>query len=213
MFEWVYMTFHLYTPDILATAVTAALSDKITRLEVALGEVCISTTPLALLDVLKKVRDTDSLYFKQLMDICGVDYPSRPERFEVVYNLLSVKHNARLRIKVKAGEDILIPSAVGLYPSAGWWEREAWDMYGLKFAGNPDLRRILTDYGFEGHPLRKDFPVIGHVEVRYDPERQAVVYEPVQMAQEYRAFDYLSPWEGAKYILPGDEKAAGGAKP
>jgi len=138
------------------------------------------------------------------MDICGVDWPERPERFDVVYNLLSLKHNQRIRVKVAVREDEPVPSVVGIFPSAGWYEREVWDLYGVPFAGNPDLRRILTDYGFDGHPLRKDFPLTGFVELRYDDEQKRVVYEPVKLTQDFRSFDFLSPWEG---MLAGDEKA------
>jgi NADH-quinone oxidoreductase subunit C len=156
---------------------------------------------------LKFLRDDKKCYFKVLMDICGVDFPSRPNRFEVVYNLLSLHHNSRIRIKVFANEATIVPSVVKVFSCAGWFEREAWDLYGILFSGNDDLRRILTDYGFEGHPMRKDFPLTGNVEVRYDIEKKQVVYEPVKLQQEFRAFDFLSPWEGETYILPGDEKA------
>ena len=145
--------------------------------------------------------------FTILCDICGVDYPDRPLRFDVVYNLLSITHNQRIRLKLETDEEQPVPTAVDLFSSAGWWEREAWDLYGIYFADNPDLRRILTDYGFEGHPLRKDFPLTGYVELRYDEERKRVVYEPVHLQQEFRSFDFLSPWEGMDNILPGDEKA------
>lgn len=147
----------------------------------------------------------DAYGFEQMMDLCGVDWPERPERFEVVYNLLSLAHNRRVRVVVPVAEGAAIPSIVGLYPNATWYEREAWDMYGIVFEGQPDLRRLLTDYGFEGHPLRKDFPLTGHVEVRYDETRKQVVYEPVALTQDFRNFDFLSPWEGMT-TLPGDEK-------
>ena len=149
--------------------------------------------------------------FRQMLDLCGVDYPDRRERFEVVYHLLSMTRNARVRVKVSTDEVKPVPTAVEVYPAAGWFEREAFDMYGMLFEGNPDMRRLLTDYGFEGHPLRKDFPMTGYVEVRYDEEQKRVVYEPVKLTQEFRQFDFLSPWEGAEYpapVLPGDEKAA-----
>jgi len=145
--------------------------------------------------------------FKLLVDICGVDYPDRDERFEVVYNLLSLSHNSRVRVKVEVAEDVPVPSVTGVFSCANWWEREAWDLYGIPFSDHPDLRRILTDYGFEGHPLRKDFPLTGYVEVRYDDARKRVVYEPVKLTQEFRTFDFLSPWEGTSTLLPGDEKA------
>ena len=153
------------------------------------------------------MRDDTLCRFVQLIDICGVDYPERAKRFDVVYHLLSMHNNSRVRVKVEAGEEDTVPSARDIYPCADWFEREAFDMYGLLFAGHTDLRRILTDYSFEGHPLRKDFPLTGHVEVRYDDQQKRVVYEPVKLVQEFRNFDYLSPWEGAQYVLPGDEKA------
>jgi NADH-quinone oxidoreductase subunit C len=153
------------------------------------------------------LRDDASCLFKQLTAICGADYPERAQRFDVVYNLLSFRHNQRIRVKVRAGEDTVVPSVAAVFSAAGWYEREVWDLYGVMFDGNPDLRRILTDYGFDGHPLRKDFPLTGFVEVRYDEEQKRVVYEPVKLTQQFRSFDFMSPWEGANYILPGDEKA------
>lgn len=153
------------------------------------------------------LRDDVNCQFKMLLDICGVDYPDREERFEVVYHLLSLSHNNRIRLKVAVGEDQAVPSATSVFSCANWWEREAWDLYGIPFSDHPDLRRILTDYGFEGHPLRKDFPLTGYVEVRYDDARKRVVYEPVKLTQEFRSFDFLSPWEGTQTLLPGDEKA------
>lgn len=155
------------------------------------------------------LRDDPRCLFKQLSDICGADYPQRPQRFEVIYHVLSFHHNVRLRLKVHTDEKTPVPSVVGIYPSASWYEREAWDLYGIFFSDHPDLRRILTDYGFDGHPLRRDFPLTGYVEVRYDDEQKRVVYEPVKLNQAYRSFDYLSPWEGPDYVLPGDEKATG----
>lgn len=154
------------------------------------------------------LRDDPNCLFKQLTDICGADYPQRPLRFDVVYHLLSFHKNLRLRIKVQTDDKSPVPSVAGVYPAASWYEREAWDLYGILFSDHPDLRRILTDYGFDGHPLRRDFPLTGYVEVRYDDEQKRVVYEPVQLNQAYRSFDYLSPWEGPDYVLPGDEKAA-----
>lgn len=151
----------------------------------------------------------DDCGFAQLVEIAGVDYPERPERFEVVYCLLNLRKNIRLRVRVITDEKTPVPSVVSLFSSAGWFEREAWDMYGILFSDNPDLRRILTDYGFEGHPQRKDFPLTGYVELRYDSEQKRVVYEPVKLNQAYRSFDYLSPWEGMDYVLPGDEKSSG----
>jgi NADH-quinone oxidoreductase subunit C len=159
--------------------------------------------------VLTYLRDHGDYLFKQLIDLCGVDYPEREQRFEVVYHLLSVKYNRRLRLKVYTDENSPVPSATAVYSAANWWEREAWDLFGIHFEGHPDLRRLLTDYGFEGHPLRKDFPLTGYVEVRYDDERKRVVYEDVQLPQAYRNFDFLSPWEGITPLLPGDEKATG----
>ena len=157
--------------------------------------------------VLSSLRDDPRTLFTQLIDICGADYPEREDRFEVIYQLLSLKHNFRLMVKTTTNEETPVPSATEIYSTAGWFEREAWDMYGILFAGNTDLRRILTDYGFEGHPLRKDFPLTGHVEVRYDPAQQRVVYEPVKLVQDYRNFDFVSPWEGmTTQMLPGDEK-------
>ncbi len=161
----------------------------------------------SLLRVLYYLRDGSSCQFKQLVDVTCVDYPERPERFELVYNLLSLKNNLRVRVKLRATEATLIPSAVEVFSSANWLEREVFDMYGVKFDNHPDLRRILTDYGFVGHPQRKDFPLTGYVEVRYDEEKKRVIYEPVKLDQEFRSFDCLSPWEGADYVLPGDEKA------
>lgn len=161
----------------------------------------------AIIDVLRFLRDDPSCRFVCFIDICGVDYPAREKRFDVVYHLLSPYQNLRIRVKVQTDEDTPVPSAVEVFPAANWFEREAFDLYGILFSGHPDLRRILTDYGFAGHPLRKDFPMTGHVEVRYDDEKKKVVYEPVKLVQEFRSFDYLSPWEGTDYVLPGDEKA------
>ena len=191
----------------LAEHVSAAQPDAVIATEMRGGELCCRIRREALPSVLKFLRDDSKCAFNVLCDICGVDYPDRPLRFEVVYNLLSLKLNRRIRIKVDTDEEQPVPSAVGLFSSAGWWEREAWDLFGIYFSDNPDLRRILTDYGFEGHPLRKDFPLTGYVEMRYDEEQKAVVYEPVKLQQEFRSFDFLSPWEGMDKILPGDEKA------
>lgn len=163
----------------------------------------------AITQVLVFLRDDPRCLFKILTDLTAVDYPQREERFELVYNLLSVKFNQRIRVKALADETRLVPSVTGVYNAAGWYEREVWDMYGVMFADHPDLRRILTDYGFEGHPQRKDFPLTGYVEVRYDHEQKKVVYEPVKLDQAFRNFDFLSPWEGTEYQLPGDEKANG----
>ena len=164
-----------------------------------------------IVQVLIALRDDPELSFVQLVDLCGCDYPERPRRFDVVYHLLSLSKNHRVRIKVQANEDEAVPSVSSVFPAANWYERETFDMYGVAFSGHPDLRRMLTDYGFQGHPLRKDFPMTGYVEVRYDDEQKRVVYEPVKIT-EFRAFDFLSPWEGAQgaYVLPGDEKKANG---
>ncbi len=198
----------------LADYVSAALPDAVTATEIRHGELALQVERLALAQVLKFLRDDPRCRFTILCDICGVDYPDRPLRFDVVYNLLSISHNQRIRLKIETDEEQPVPTTVDLFSSAGWWEREAWDLYGIYFADNPDLRRILTDYGFEGHPLRKDFPLTGYVELRYDEERKRVVYEPVHLQQEFRSFDFLSPWEGMDNILPGDEKAGeAAAKP
>jgi len=173
---------------------------------VRLGELMLETTPDRLIALLTFLRDDPRCLFKQLVDICGVDWPDRPRRFDVVYNLLSLKNNQRVRIKVATDESTPVPSAAALFSAASWFEREAWDLYGIFFSGHDDLRRLLTDYGFEGHPLRKDFPLTGYVEVRYDEEQKRVVYEKVKLTQEFRSFDFLSPWEGMLQ-LPGDEKA------
>ncbi|HWU79779.1 MAG TPA: NADH-quinone oxidoreductase subunit C [Caulobacter sp.] len=172
--------------------------------QVAFGELTLVAPRERIVEVLTTLRD--QFGFQQLLDLCGVDYPDRKERFEVVYHLLSMTRNARLRVKVSTDETQPVPSVISAYPAANWFEREAYDMYGMLFSGHPDMRRLLTDYGFEGHPLRKDFPMTGYVEVRYDDDLKRVVYEPVKIT-EFRAFDFLSPWEGAKYALPGDEKA------
>ena len=177
------------------------------KLEVAAEAVVLHSSREDLLKSMKYLRDNAKCQFKQLIDIFAVDYPEEEERFEVNYNLLSLKYNVRLRLKVTTDEETSVPSVVPLFSTAIWFEREVWDMNGVMFEGNPDLRRILTDYGFDGHPLRKDFPLTGYVEVRYDQEQKRVVYEPVSLPQEFRTFDYMSPWEGTQYVLPGDEKA------
>jgi NADH-quinone oxidoreductase subunit C len=191
----------------LSEYIASALPDTVLASEIRLSELAIRVAPDALLRVLTFLRDDHECRFSTLCDLCGVDYPDRPERFGIVYNLLSLAHNRRVRVKVSTGEDQPVPSATGIYSSAGWWEREVFDLYGVFFNDHPDLRRILTDYGFEGHPLRKDFPLTGYVELRYDEEQKRVVYEPVKLRQEFRSFDFLSPWEGMDKILPGDEKA------
>lgn len=178
---------------------------------IAGGEAVVQVRREQIIPFLTFLRDDPLCMFKLLMDIGGVDYPSRvPERFDVVYQLLSLKHNKRIRVKVQTDDRMPVPSAAGIFSSAGWFEREIWDMYGVLFSNHPDLRRILTDYGFDGHPQRKDFPLTGYVEMRYDVEQKRVVYQPVELRQAYRSFDYLSPWEGPEdYVLPGDEKATG----
>lgn len=179
---------------------------------VAHNELCVIATRESLVKLVTFLRDDDYCQFKILVDVCGVDYPDRAERFEVVYHLLSISLNQRIRLKVMTDEQSPVPTIVQVFPAAGWFEREAWDMYGIYFADHPDLRRILTDYGFDGHPQRKDFPLTGYVELRYDEEQKRVVYEPVKLTQAFRNFDYLSPWEGPEgYVLPGDEKASKGA--
>ena len=196
------------TLEDLAEHFSAALPGVVSAAEVAHGELCCRVAPDGLIGALRFLRDDPRCRFTMLCDICGVDFPDRRPRFEIVYNLLSVTLNQRIRVKVATDEEEPVPSATGLFRSAGWWEREAWDLFGIYFSDNPDLRRILTDYGFEGHPLRKDFPLTGYVELRYDDEQKRVVYEPVRLTQEFRSFDFLSPWEGMDTILPGDEKAS-----
>jgi NADH-quinone oxidoreductase subunit C len=191
----------------LAGHLTASFGRDVERFEMVRGEAILWVPASALIKVMTFLRDDQKCLFKMLVDVCGVDYPEREHRFEVVYNLLSLKHNLRLRVKVSAAEDQPVPSVSGIYSVAGWFEREAWDLYGIYFSGHPDLRRILTDYGFEGHPLRKDFPLTGFVEVRYDIEQKRVINEPVKLRQEFRTFDFQSPWEGMVRPLPGDEKA------
>jgi len=188
----------------LGDYVAQALSQDVLSWAVAKDELAVTVRTASIVKVLTFLRDDSNCQFKQLMDVCGVDFPERELRFQVVYNLLSLKLNQRIRVKLDTDEETPVPSVVGLYSSAGWFEREVWDMFGVIFAGNPDLRRILTDYGFQGHPLRKDFPLTGYVEVRYDDEQKRVVYEPVKLTQDFRTFDFMSPWEG---MLPGDEKA------
>ncbi len=184
----------------------------VSKVTIEYGEVVARAEREGLVALVTTLRDDPRFLFEQCMDICGVDWPERPERFEVVYNLLSVSLNQRVRVIVSTDEVQPVPSVHGVWPVATWWERECWDMFGVVFSGQPDLRRILTDYGFEGHPFRKDFPLTGYVEVRYDEDRKQVVYEPVKLTQDFRHFDFLSPWE-AMTSLPGDEKAHGGDKP
>jgi NADH-quinone oxidoreductase subunit C len=190
--------------DDLQSRVTSALGDAITSGNIANGELTLIARRDDIIIVLQHLRDIEG--FTSFVDVCGADYPERKERFEVVYHLLSMSHNIRVRIKTSTDEDTPVASACALWPAADWFEREAFDMFGILFSDHPDLRRILTDYGFHGHPLRKDFPLTGYTEVRYDEEQKRVIYEPVKLVQEYRNFDFLSPWEG---MLPGDEKVEG----
>jgi len=190
----------------LGEHITAALPREVLGSEVAYGELMLRVGPADLLKTLTFLRDDTNCQFKVLVDLTAVDFPDRDERFDVIYNLLSLTHNQRIRVKMAVGEDLPVPSATGVFSSAIWLEREAWDMYGIFFSDHPDLRRLLTDYGFEGHPLRKDFPLTGYVELRYDEDQKRVVYEPVNLTQEFRRFDFMSPWEGILH-LPGDEKA------
>ena len=190
----------------LGEYIATALSDQATGVDVAHHELMVHATAGGIQKVAAFLKDDSACQFKVLIDICGVDYPERAHRFDIVYNLLSLTHNQRIRVKVQADESTPVPSINEVYSAAGWFEREVWDMYGVMFSDHPDLRRILTDYGFEGHPLRKDFPLTGFVEVRYDEDEKRVVYEPVKLTQEFRRFDFLSPWEGTDYVLPGDEK-------
>ena len=187
----------------LGESIKTALGGAVT---LARGELTIEVAAADILKVMAHLRDAED--FKILVDLCGVDWPERAKRFDVVYHLLSLTKNVRIRVKAQVGEGESISSIISLYPAAGWFERETFDMYGVAFAEHPDMRRILTDYGFSGYPLRKDFPLTGYVELRYDDELKRVVYQPVQLVQEFRDFDFMSPWEGAPHILPGDEKAA-----
>ncbi len=190
----------------VAAAIKKALGKDMLSIAEAKGEIAVTVKRDKLLGVMMQLRDTCD--YQQLMEIAGVDWPDRDPRFEVVYCLLSLTKNHRIRVHVETNEDQPVPSVTGIWPVAGWLEREVFDMYGVLFAGNEDLRRILTDYGFTGHPQRKDFPLSGYVELRYSEEHKRVMYEPVQLAQDFRTFDFMSPWEGADYILPGDEKGA-----
>ncbi len=191
----------------LGEHIAATIDADIRGWRVEHGELTIDVRADRITQVLTFLRDDPLAKFLVMIDLTAVDYPGRSKRFDVVYHLLSMHNNARIRVKAQVGEEETIPTVTSVYPCADWFEREAFDMYGVIFSGHPDLRRILTDYGFEGFPLRKDFPLTGHVEVRYDDEQKRVVYEPVKLVQEFRNFDYLSPWEGAQYVLPGDEKA------
>ena len=188
----------------------ATLGDYIQSSTITHGELTLEVRVEALERIIKFLRDDSACHFEMLIDICGVDYPEREPRFDMVYHLLSISNNMRIRVKAGVEEEAAVPSVSGLYSTAGWFEREVWDLLGIYITNHPDLRRLLTDYGFEGHPLRKDFPLTGYVELRYDDEQKRVVYEPVKLTQEFRSFDFMSPWEGAEYILPGDEKTGDG---
>ena len=192
----------------LGAHIKSSMTSAIEDVSVALGELTITARAEQIVAVITFLRDDPRGRFTTLIDICGVDYPERANRFDVVYHLLSMHLNQRIRIKVETNEETPVPSIAGIFPCADWFEREAFDMYGIQFSDHPDLRRILTDYGFSGYPLRKDFPLTGFTEVRYDEEQKRVVYQPVQLVQDFRKFDFMSPWEGAKYVLPGDEKAS-----
>jgi NADH-quinone oxidoreductase subunit C len=191
----------------LAAYIKEKLDAQVQDATVAFGELTLEAEAGDIVDVLNFLKNDVQCQFISFIDISGADYPSRARRFDVVYHLLSPRQNQRVRVRVMTDEDTPVPSATGVFPGADWFEREAYDLYGILFTGHPDLRRLLTDYGFEGHPLRKDFPLTGFVEVRYDDEMKRVVYEPVELKQEFRNFDFLSPWEGTDYVLPGDEKA------
>ena len=193
----------------LAAHIELKRPDAVAETEIAFGELTVTTTLSALADLVAFLKADASCRFTTLVDITAVDWPSRPARFDMVYHFLSMYRNHRIRVKVAVREEDMVPSIVEPFPAANWFEREVFDMFGILFSGHPDLRRILTDYGFRGYPLRKDFPTTGYVEVRYDEAQKRVVYEPVKLVQEYRLFDFMSPWEGADYILPGDQKAQG----
>jgi len=200
------------TLDKLGETIAGALPGSITGHWVAHGELTVAGAARDIVKVVTFLRDDERCQFWCIIDITATDWPGREQRFDVVYHLLSPKQNKRIRVKIEVDETTPVPSIIEVFPGANWFEREAYDLYGVLFTGHPDMRRLLTDYGFEGHPLRKDFPLTGFVEVRYDDEQKRVVYEPVQLTQEFRNFDFLSPWEGPGYILPGDEKAADGKK-
>lgn len=193
----------------LGEHIAGELANEVTGFTVSFGELSVMARADQIAKVMRLLRDDPSCRFSTLIDLTAVDYPGRAERFDVVYHLLSLHQNQRIRVKVQIGEETSVPSINDVFPAANWFEREAFDMFGILFSNHPDLRRILTDYGFTGHPLRKDFPLTGHVEVRYDEEQKRVIYEPVQLTQEFRNFDALSPWENAKYILPNDGEAKG----
>jgi NADH-quinone oxidoreductase subunit C len=190
----------------LGRKIAAALPGAVRGQSIAFGELTLAIEPAEIVHTLTFLRDDPECHFTLLIDITAVDWPQRENRFDVVYHLLSLTGNRRIRLKLEIGENISVPSAVGVFPAANWFERETFDMFGIAFADHPDLRRLLTDYGFSGYPLRKDFPLTGYVELRYDEEQKRVVYQPVDLVQEFRDFDFMSPWEGARYVLPGDEK-------
>ncbi|MGN6534386.1 MAG: NADH-quinone oxidoreductase subunit C [Mesorhizobium sp.] len=191
----------------LAAHLREKLGEAVLDSVVAYGELTVQVAPADIVKAATFLRDDAKCRFVSIIDVSGADYPYRDQRFDVVYHLLSPTRNLRIRLKVHADEETVVPSVTGVWPGADWFERETYDLYGVLFSGHPDLRRILTDYGFQGHPLRKDFPLTGFVEVRYDDEAKRVIYEPVELKQEFRNFDFLSPWEGTDYVLPGDEKA------
>jgi NADH-quinone oxidoreductase subunit C len=199
------------TLDTLGKTIAAALPAAVTGHAIAYHELNVTVRASDIVAVMRFLRDDPRCQFVCLIDVTAVDLPSREQRFDVVYHLLSPKHNLRIRVKAAIDEDTAVPSIIEVFPGADWFERETYDLYGVVFTGHPDMRRLLTDYGFEGHPLRKDFPLTGFVEVRYDDELKRVVYEPVRLTQEFRNFDFLSPWEGTDYVLPGDEKAGKGS--
>jgi NADH-quinone oxidoreductase subunit C len=194
----------------LAAHIESRMPDAVRSTQIIVGELTILAERDHIVPLLRFLRDDQQCNFETFIDLCGVDYPERTERFEVVYHLLSMRMNHRIRVRIRADEETPVASCVPVWPAANWFEREAFDMYGIQFSGHPDLRRILTDYGFEGFPLRKDFPLTGNYEVRYDDLEKRVIYEPVKLVQEYRNFDFLSPWEGMTSEIPGDEKAGGG---
>jgi NADH-quinone oxidoreductase subunit C len=196
---------HIQNLIVLRDAVANKLGEIVTSSQIIRGELVFNVARDSIVKVLTFLRDDVNCQFKMLMELCGVDYPERVDRFDIVYCLLSLTLNQRVKVKIQTNTSSAVPSVTNVYSAANWWEREAWDLFGIYFSDHPDLRRILSDYGFEGHPLRKDFPLTGYVELRYDDEQKRVVYEPVKLSQEFRNFDFLSPWEGVQQILPGDE--------
>lgn len=200
--------FHSHTQNFsdLENVIVNELQESIVSTEIVQGELVLNAERESIVKVLTFLRDDANCQFKMLMELCGVDHPERENRFDIVYCLLSLSLNQRVRVKIQTDATSAVPSVINVFNSANWWEREAWDLFGIYFSDHSDLRRILSDYGFDGHPLRKDFPLTGYVELRYDDEKKRVIYEPVKLSQEFRQFDFLSPWEGANAILPGDEK-------